>query len=85
MWYLAREHVCQTLLKPVGSRMGCRRLSLGEPGSNEQVDYSLATYMMGNEGAEDLVVTGHHYDVQPYYSGTESPPVARVVRHIETR
>lgn len=35
--------------------------------STVQRDFSLATYLMGNEGASDLVVTGAHYTTQPYY------------------
>ncbi len=36
--------------------------------STAQRDLSLATYFMGNFGAEDLVVTGAHYTTQPYYA-----------------
>lgn len=35
--------------------------------STTQRDYSIATYLMANLGAEDLVVTGAHYTTQPYY------------------
>ena len=36
--------------------------------SASQIDFALATYLMGNQGLSDLVIAGKSYEVQPYYS-----------------
>jgi len=45
----------------------CCLINNGTGISNNGIDYSLATYELGNEGASDLVITGPHYNIQPYY------------------